>query len=249
MRRIGWISALVVALVATGAALAHGFDSKSVKAVSATFTATSASDVRTSTCTGSDGTYVTTHGTYAGTATGEPTLSGPITIVADSLVNSTTNVGTVSGRLRVDVSGGGAGASFTAVYANGSITGLAVGHAGAPYAGLIANLSAGFSGSGGFSSGMLGGGTSGGTAIEIASGGCNPVAPPQPDKIQVHGSVSAVSSSSITAAGVTCTNSSSSLAGVLANIHTGDRVEMTCTVSGGTTTLESVSPEHHHSHH
>lgn len=248
MRRIAWISTAVVALVAAGAALAHGFDTKSVKAVSATFAATTANDLRTATCTGSDGTYVTTHGTYTGTATGDPTLTGPVTINADSLVNSTTNVGTVSGRIRIDVSGGSAGASFTAVYANGSITGLAVGHAGAPYAGLIANLSAGFSASGGFTSGMLGGGTSAGTAVELASGGCRPVQPPKPDKIKVHGTVSAVSGSSITAAGVTCTNSSSSLAAQLANIHTGDRVEMTCTVSGGTTSLASVDADHHHDH-
>jgi hypothetical protein len=247
MRRVAWITIALVALVAAGAALAHGFDTKSVKAVSATFTATTASNVRTSTCTGSDGTYVTTHGTYTGTATGDPTLSGAVTIDADSLINSTTNVGTVNGRIRIDVSGGTAGASFTAVYANGTLVGLAVGHAGgSAYAALIANVSAGFSGSGGFSSGMIGGGSSAGSAVELSSGGCRPTPPPRPDKIRVRGTVSAVSTSSITAAGVTCANSSSSLAAQLANVHAGDQVEMTCLVSGGTTTLASLSGGHRH---
>ena len=70
MRKLVWITIAVAALAGAGLAVAHGFDSKSVKSVSATFTATTAGNVRTSTCTGSDGhTYATTKATFTGTAT------------------------------------------------------------------------------------------------------------------------------------------------------------------------------------
>src|ERR1700716_97406 len=104
MRKIVLITAALAALVSAGIAVAHESDSKSVKSVSATFTATpGTSVVKTSTCTGTDGTYATARAPYTGTAgSTEPSLNGPVTIKTESLVNTTTDVGTVSGRLRID---------------------------------------------------------------------------------------------------------------------------------------------------
>jgi hypothetical protein len=240
MKRMAWIATALVALVAAGVAVGHGFGSRSVKPVSATFDATSVSDVQTSICTASDGTsYVRSHGTYTGTASGDPTLSGPVTINASSLVNSTANTGIVNGRISIDVSGGHARATFNAVYANGSLAGIALGHAGPGGTQLVADISAGFSASGGFTSGVLGG-ISGGGAVEVTPGGCQPTPPPKPDAINARGTVSDVSPTSITAGGVTCTVPSN-LQGAVSNIHQNDRVQMRCDVSNGQTTLVSIS--------
>jgi hypothetical protein len=247
MRRLIWIVAAVGALTATGLAVAHGIESKSVKAVSATFTATTASVVSTSTCTGSDGTYARTRATYTGTSTsGEPSLNGAVWIRTESLINTTTNLGLVSGQLRF---GDRTGAQFDAVYSNGNLVGLATGHTNDPDGRLLANLSAGFSTAGGFTNGKLGGGTSGGDAVSIFRGGCKPVPPPKPEKIVVHGAVTAYVSASITVAGVTCAipaDLQTAVAGL--GLVSGTRVEMTCTVAGGVNTLSrlSTSTKGHH---
>ena len=95
MRRM-FLGATVGLLLATTVAFAHGFDGKAVKEVSATFTATAATDLRTSTCTGADGSYAKSRATYSGSAaSAEPSLNGPARIEAASFVNTTTGVGTV----------------------------------------------------------------------------------------------------------------------------------------------------------
>jgi hypothetical protein len=102
-------STALVALVATGFAVGKGLDgnSKSARAVTGTFTATTASKVQTRTCTTTDGkTLVTTNGTYTGTATGDADLTGNATLRATSLINTTDNIGVVSGSLRIDVASG-----------------------------------------------------------------------------------------------------------------------------------------------
>ena len=98
MRRIILASVAGLVLVVAGVAVANGFDSKAVKQASATFAATAASNLRTSTCTGTDGTYTKTVATYTGSASSsEPSLSGAARIEAASFVNTTTGVGTVWG--------------------------------------------------------------------------------------------------------------------------------------------------------
>jgi hypothetical protein len=247
MRKIVWITAAIAALVGAGVAVAHQIDTKSITQVSATFTATTPSVVKTSTCTGSDGTYTKTDATYTGTSTStDPNLNGSISIDTDSLLNTTTNVGTVTGRIRFG-SGNDNGTQFTAVYSTGNIAGLATGREGGGDSGtqLVANLSAAFSTTGGFSSGKLGGGTTGGNAVELSQGGCKPAPAPQPDTIEVRGAVSAVSSTSITAAGVTCTiptNLTSQVASL--NLTNGSQVDMTCTAASGTNTLSKISAGH-----
>ena len=249
MRRLIWIVATVVVLVGAGIAVAHDNNGKSIKQVSATFTATTAGNVRTDTCTATDGTYASTHASYTGTATStEPTLNGTASVTADSVINTTTGYGTVDGKIRIDTSDGHhTDAQFDAVYTNGHIAGLAEGHGGPPGPppgsnNLVANLSADYTAAGGFANGKLGG-TTGGDAVLVSSGGCKPAppAPPaKPDTVEAHGAVTAASATSITVAGVTCVVPTS-LSTVVAALHTTDRVDIMCTVSGGTNTLTSVN--------
>jgi len=245
MRRLIWIAAGVVVLVGAGIAIAHGDNGKSIKQVSATFAATTASNLRTNTCTATDGTYETTRANYTGTATStESTLNGTASVSAKSVINTTTGFGTVNGKLRIDTADGKhTVAEFDAVFSHGHIAGLAEG-GGSEHSWnkLVANLSADYSAAGGFANGKLGG-TTGGDAVLVSSGGCKPASSSKPDTIEVHGTITAVSATSITAAGVTCavptTISTSAL-------HIGDRVELKCTVSGGTNTLSKVEGDDHH---
>src|SRR3982750_3549279 len=121
--------ASAAALTATGLAVARNLDSNTnVRAVAGTFAATTASRVDTKTCTTTDGkTLVTTTGTYTGASTGDADLTGNATVHARSTINTTDNVGVVSGSLKIDVaSGRDTQADFTAVYSGGSLAGLRV---------------------------------------------------------------------------------------------------------------------------
>ena len=246
MRRLSLATALVIVLVGTGVAFAHALDFKSIVGVGASFTATSASNVSTETCTGADGAYTKTHGTYSGTATSsDPALNGPITIDANSIFNQSSNVGLVTGTIHLTGTGSDLSASFTTVLAsNATIAGLAQGWEHGPSHQLIANVSAGFTSTAGFTNGLLGANTGPGGAVEVTPGDCQRVSPPRPDKIGVHAYVTAVSSMSITAGGVTCAVPANFQAAV-ANIHVGDRVEMHC-LGGNPNTLYRLSTDEHH---
>jgi hypothetical protein len=166
----------VLALATAGLAVGKGLKStKAAKAVAGTFTATTPSHVDTRTCTTSDGkTIVTSHGRYTGTAAGDADLTGPITLDVHSVINTTDNVGAVTGKLKIDSASGKTAAHYDAVYDGGNLAGLAGGHAGDHGVKLLANLSAGFTTAGGFTSGKLGGGTAGGSAVELGPGKCSP---------------------------------------------------------------------------
>jgi hypothetical protein len=250
MRKVVLITAAIVALVGAGIAAAwDGSDSKAVKSVDATFTATSASVVKTSTCTGADGTYALTKASYTGTATSsEPTLNGPISLDTQSVVNTTTGFGTLSANVQIGTHPNATSAQFDAVVSGGNAVGLANGQAQGPHNQLLANVSAAYSATGGFTNGFIGHGASGGDGVEVAPGGCKPVPAPKPDRIEVHGSVSTISATSITAAGVTCGIPTSLAASVAAlnlvattSTTSGTQVDMTCTASGGVTTLAKIS--------
>ncbi len=186
MRRLIWFAATVLVLVGAGIAVAHDNNGKSIKQVSAAFTAATASNVRTDTCTASDGTYTTTHGRWTGTATGD--LSGTATIDAEIDVNPAGD-GTVSGRLRIDGTDHTVAQFDAVIGAGGNLAGLAEGHGSATWNKLIANLSANWTATGGFTGGKLGGATTGGNAVEVSSGGCRPVKPPKPETIELKGAV------------------------------------------------------------
>ncbi len=246
MRRLTFIAAGLAALLATSIAVAHGIDgAKSAKAVAATFTA-AAGNTSTRSCTTTDGKTITiTDGRYTGTASGDPDLTGAITLSARSVVNTTDGVGVVDGQLRIDVSGGrDTFANYSAVYDHGNIAGLAAGRAHDPGARLVANLSAAFNATSGFTSGKLGGGTSGGSAVELTPGKCSSSSKPKPEKSEAHGTITALSSSSITVAGLTCAIAPADSSAVNSKFKMNDRVEIHCSLQNNANTLTHISGHH-----
>lgn len=198
MRKLSWILvAAVAALAVAGVAVAHGFGGKSVDAVAGTFSATQVSSSKTWTCTNDAGTWSRTIATYSGSSAGDGDLAGPLKLRVETVLNESKDVGLVEGQLRIDASGRDTFAHFTGVYQGGKVVGLANGKAREPYARLIANVSASFSPTSGFTNGRLGGGTEGGAAIEVVNGACKPVTP-QRAIVRWNGSVVAASSTSLT---------------------------------------------------
>jgi hypothetical protein len=245
MRKFIVAAVALVALVTTSFAVAHGIEgAKSAKAVAGTFNATGTS-TSSRTCTTTDGkTIVVTDGKYTGVAAGDPDLTGPITLRARSVVNTTDNVGTVEGRFSIDVANGrNTDGSYSAVYSAGAIAGLAVGKAHQPNAKVLANLSATFSAASGFTGGKLGGGTAGGSAVEVGPGSCKP-SKPTAEKSEAHGTISALSTSSITVAFVTCAIPADKSADVNAKFKVGDTAEIHCSVVSGTNTLTKIEKHH-----
>jgi hypothetical protein len=240
MRKVTFAAVVLVALVATSFAVAHGIEgAKSAKSVAATFTA-AGSSTSTRTCTTTDGkTIVVTDGKYTGAAAGDPDLTGAITLRARSVINTTDNVGTVDGRLAIDASGKNTEAAFSAVYDHGAIAGLAAGKARESKNKVIANLSATFSAASGFTAGKLGGGTAGGGAVEVSSGGCKSAGTPS-EKSSARGTISALSTTSITVAGLTCALPTALSAGVNAKFKTTDSVTIDCALVSGTNTLTKI---------
>jgi len=168
---------LVGALALTCAGLAVADDQGGggvATAVSGTFTASAVSQSETKTCTTSTGKTLTrTKATYTGTASGAPDLTGPITFEARSTINTTDDVGVVTGRFSIETATGMSGGKFTGVYDHGSLAGLATGGGGKEDQGmaLVANVSATFSATAGFSGGKIGG-SSGGSAVELGPAKC-----------------------------------------------------------------------------
>jgi hypothetical protein len=236
-----WTLAIAVAaaLAATAAAVAHAVTGRASHTVAGTFAATAASRIQSHTCTTADGkTITTTTGTYTGTASGDPDLTGAATITARSTINSTDGIGIVSGTLRIDPgSGRRTVTSFNSVYSGGQIAGLAVGRAHAPAADLVANVSASFSASGGFTDGKIGGSV-GGAAVEVAGVRCSRVQVVH-ERSDASGVVSTVSSTSITVAGLTCAVPSNLQARV-ARFAQGSHAAIRCRLENGANTLVGI---------
>ncbi len=243
MRKLIPLAVLVTALVATAVAVADGFGGASnPTAVAGSFSAT---QVKTSsrTCTTSDNrTIVVTDGAYQGTSSGDATLTGAITLRARSVVDTTNKVGLVTGRLRIDTSSDHTNAAFQAVYSAGHVAGLADGRAAAPHTALVANLSADFDPATGFSNGKLGGATTGGNAVELTPRACGQ-AKTVHERSAAHGTISAVSSTSITVAGLTCNLPQGS--DVPTKYHQNDVVTIQCELSNGVNTLTKIEGKHH----
>lgn len=238
----------LVALAAAGIAVANGIKgAKTASAVSATFSA-SAGSVTTRTCTTADNKTITiTDGRYTGTSSSsDANLAGAITLRARSVVNTTDGVGTVSGSYRIDVANhGDTTGAFSTVYDHGSLAGLSTARGHDPNAAIVGNLSATFASATGFSGGKIGGGTSGGGAVQTANGACKPAKPAPPEKSEAHGTVTALSSSSITVAQLTCTIPSAMSAAVTSKVKQGDRVEIRCSVQNGQNTLTHLEKIRH----
>jgi hypothetical protein len=174
-QRRAWLAgAVVVALTVTGVAIAGGPSATSP--VSATFTATTVLEKTVQTCTGADGTYEITHGTYSGTAVStDPHLNGPIWIDVRSVYNTTKNLGWLSAKVHVDnaTTGDRAHGNLSAVNVGGQLQGFLSGAETAPGNHLLANVSATFASATGFGSGQLGTGTGTNTAV-VSGGSCKP---------------------------------------------------------------------------
>jgi len=200
MRRLGWIVvAALAALALAGIAVAHGFAGNSAAAIGGSFTATSVNGVRSETCSSDGGNWTRTRATYSGIASGDADLSGPATLRIDSVVNTSKDVGVVEGTLRIHTADSpDTFARFTGAYQDGRVAGLAVGRAHKPAARLVANLSASFSQTGGFSNGKIGG-ADGGAAIEIVPGDCRKAPKPAPERpvLRLQGTVVHDSSTSV----------------------------------------------------
>lgn len=237
MRKIVMLVAVAAALASAGLAVARvRDDAQGVKAVAATFTATTVADSQTKSCTTAGGdTIATTNATYTGTATGDTDLTGDVTLHARSSIDTTTGIGVVQGNLKIGSSYNG---QLVAVYNHGNVAGFLNGRDKAEKAGLLANVSAGFSSTGGFTDGKVGGGTAGGSAVEVSPHGCK-AASQDHEFNSANGTVSAVTATSITVAGLTCAVPDS-LAAKVANIKVGDRAEIRCSFSGGALTLTNV---------
>ena len=240
MRKLILMTAGLLMLSITGLAVAHGLnDAKSVKAVAGTFTATTVGNSQTRSCTTADGKAISsTNATYTGTATGDADLTGAITLQVRSTINTTDGVGVLTGRLKIAATGGDTSAHFDAVYDHGNIAGLASGHAASPHASLLGNLSAGFTAAGGLTSGKIGGGTAGGSAVELSSARCSTTKTVN-ERSEAHGTVSAVSSTSITVGGLTCAVPTD-LAAKVATVKVNDRAEIKCSLISSVNTLTKI---------
>jgi hypothetical protein len=245
MRKLTFVVAALIALTATSYAVAHGIEgAKNAKAVAGTFAATAGSTTSRTCTTADNKTIVVTDARYTGAATGDADLTGPITLRARSVVNTTDGVGTVTGSLRIDAAGKNTQAAYSAVYDHGNIAGLAAGRAHESKTALVANISAGFDPATGFTSGKIGGGTAGGSAVEVGGGGCKP-AQTSHEKSSARGTISALSAGSITVAGLSCTIPADKSAEILAKFKLNDAVQIGCAFANGANTLTSISAKHH----
>ncbi len=245
MRKLVYLAVLLAALVAAGYAVADGFRAAaSPAAVAGTF---SAAEVSTSsrTCTTSDGrTIVVTEGTYKGSASGDATLAGAIMLKAHSVVDTTNKIGVVNGRLGIDTSSGpDTTAAFQGVWSNGQLAGLATGRVHRRQGLLVANLSADFDPAAGFQNAKLGGGTNGGLAVEETPRACKAQVA-RPEHSAARGTISSLSSSAITVAGLTCRLPQGS--DVPSKYRQGDVVEIRCALANDVNTLTHI--EHRGNH-
>lgn len=241
MRTLTLGAVVLVALVAASYAVAHGIEgAKSATKVAGTFNATQQS-VSSRTCTTSDNkTIVVTDGKYTGAATGSADLTGAITLRVRSVINTTDKIGTVDGAFAIDVANGkDTRAAFSGVYDNGTVAGLTAGKAHQTDARLLGNFSSSFDPASGFTNAHIGG-TSGGSAVELAAGGCKPQGGSTPEKSSARGTISALSATSITVAGLTCAIPQAASAEVNSKFKQGDTAEIRCALVNGTNTLAAI---------
>lgn len=157
---VGLIMAVV--LSAAGVAAAHG-RTTSVQAANATFAAATVSNMSQVTCsvTGGD-TFQATIATYSGTSSSaDPRLAGALRIRAWSLVDTTNGVGHVFGEFHIRGAGTRAHGTLNAALADGRASGIARGYVRHQWGRIVASLGSDFSPNAGFSSGSLGGSTTG----------------------------------------------------------------------------------------
>jgi hypothetical protein len=245
MKRLILITAVLSALVATGAAVAH-LKTGDVTQVSATLSAPTAANVQTRTLTCDGQTIEITTGRYTGTATSTTTdLNGTVDLFVKSTYNATKKLGWVDGWLKLRASDNRTRASFTAINVDGKLDGWLRGSAGHRDGLLFGSLAGSFSKTGGLTDGTLGTGTGANAAVIAKRVSCKSEDKPTRPSVRllVRGEVESVSATAITvtpkdgSANQTCTVKD---ADDVKKIEKGDKVEMTCVQLAGTWTLEKV---------
>jgi hypothetical protein len=130
MRRLKlWLGIVgLIALLTAGVAVAkHKNGRTHTDSVAATATAAQTS-IREKTCTGTDGQYRQFHVVREGTSTGDPRLTGTVRIKAHGLINTTTQRGLVTGKVRIRSANGKlAHAKLLTVFRDGKLHGIIVG--------------------------------------------------------------------------------------------------------------------------
>ena len=162
-KRLALLGLIVaVALSAAGVAAARG-RATSVQAASATFAAATVSNKSQVTCSVSGGdTFQATIATYTGaSSSSDPRLAGALRIRAWSLVDTTNGVGHVFGIFHINGAGTRAHGTMNAALAGGKASGIARGFVRHQWGRIVASLGSDFDPNAGFSSGSLGGSTTG----------------------------------------------------------------------------------------
>ena len=179
-RRILLASAAVIALAAAGIAIAGPGSPASTSLVSATFYTNALAKNHTETCTPTSGdAYTTFDGWFTGAASSaDPRLTGPITVHVQSVLDTTKNVGSLRGDVRIDSTTTPPGhlhAKLTAVNVGGVVQGWLNGNLG-DGSHFMGSFSGTFSTATGFSSAgtpaTFGSGTATNTAI-VWNGRCD----------------------------------------------------------------------------
>ena len=244
MKRIVLITVALAALGATGAAVAH-LRAADVSAVSATFSATTPSNVQTRTYTCDGQTFEVTTGRWTGTATSASAdLNGAVVLHLKSVYNVTKKLGWIDGKLRISASDDRTHTAISGINSDGKLDAWIRGHAGRGDGIVFGSLTGAFSKTGGLTGGAIGSGTGADLAVIAKGIRCSSQRTPKPSvHLFVRGQVEAVSSTSITVkprdgtASQSCTVQDDD---DVDHVKTGDHVEMTCSQIAGAWILAKV---------
>lgn len=239
MRPIVLATCAAAAVAAAGVAVAGSIGTSAIKPVTATFAATTVLGSKVRTCTTPAGTLTVTALDLSGsTASSDPALNGSARIRLTAVVDTAKQAGVVEGVLRIDTHGArDTIARLDGVYANGRVHGLLRGSAERPFQRLAANVSADFSASTGLTNGRIGDTVAGGGAVLVQPGRCPAEA--AREKVEATGTVSAVSDTSITVAGVSC-SVPASLVEEVRKVKVADRVRISCRSENGQLVLTEI---------
>ena len=248
-----------VALVAAAVAYA-AYTASGVSAATATFSTDKVSPLRTASCTGADGkAFTVTSGHYTGVAgfvapAAAAELNGPLTINARTVYSTTDGLGYVTGSFHVrNDRPARLNGHFTATLKGTQLVGFLDASSRGRHARVLGNLSATFTPTTGFTSGLIGSTSSTAVLAVIAGPTCpKPKPAPAPKRpVHVEGTISAISGDAVgstvtvTSRGpstATCTRDATSPS--TTGFKIGDRVEMGCVYIGTTWTLRELKKHH-----
>ena len=244
-RSLALATAAVATLAPAGVALAH-LTLGGTQSAAATFSAArQRADIRT--CTGPDGTYEIVKGHYEGQAVStQSALNGPIVLKVSTVYNKTEQIGWMTGLLQIRATGHSTQARLVGTLTQGSgdtriVDGFVDGRAGGHGANVFGNVTASFTGTGGFTGGKIGEG--GANAALLAGRVCTDK---PTSSLHVEGQIEALTSSEITVrpkngSTPTICQIRAGTSPSTRNLRVGDRVEMRCGLVEGAMTLLKVT--------